>query len=77
MKSVDSVTASQEQLMGLGTTEILLLCGLALLLFGGGKIADIGKGLGDGIRNFKRGIREANEEADSVKAEPRDKKPTV
>lgn len=44
--------------MGLGTTEILLLCGLALLLFGGAKIAEIGKGLGDGIRHFKKGLRE-------------------
>lgn len=56
--------------MGLGTTEVLLLCGLALLLFGGGKIADIGKGLGDGIRHFKRGLRESDED------EPPAKKPT-
>lgn len=56
--------------MGLGTTEILLICLLALILFGGGKLADIGKGMGEGIKNFKKGIREANDEdeADDKKA---------
>ena len=49
--------------MGLGTTEILLICLLALILFGGGKLADIGKGMGEGIKNFKKGLREADEEA--------------
>lgn len=48
--------------MGLGTTEILLICLLALILFGGGKLADIGKGMGEGIKNFKKGLREANDE---------------
>lgn len=54
--------------MGLGTTEILLICLLALILFGGGKLADIGKGLGEGIKNFKKGMREANEEDDAPEA---------
>jgi len=48
--------------MGLGTTEILLICLLALILFGGGKLADIGKGMGEGIKNFKKGLKEANED---------------
>lgn len=49
--------------MGLGTTEILLICLLALILFGGGKLADIGKGMGEGIKNFKKGLRESEDEA--------------
>jgi sec-independent protein translocase protein TatA len=58
--------------MGLGTTEIVLICLLALILFGGGKLADIGRGLGDGIKNFKKGLRESNEDsraADAAKAD--------
>ncbi|WP_437671743.1 twin-arginine translocase TatA/TatE family subunit [Sorangium sp. So ce131] len=47
----------------LGPLEIALLIGLALLLFGAGRIADIGKGIGEGIRNFKKGIRDDEEEA--------------
>lgn len=56
--------------MGLGTTEILLICLLALILFGGGKLADIGKGLGEGIKNFKKGMKEANEDDLEVKKSP-------
>ena len=48
--------------MGLGTTEILLICFLALILFGGGKLADVGRGLGEGIKNFKRGLKDSDEE---------------
>ena len=33
----------------------------ALLLFGAGRIADIGKGLGEGIKNFKKGIKDDDE----------------
>lgn len=40
----------------LGLTEILLILGVALLLFGGGKISELGKGLGEGIKNFKKGL---------------------
>jgi sec-independent protein translocase protein TatA len=42
----------------LGFGEILLILGVALLLFGAGRISEIGKGLGEGIRNFKKGLRE-------------------
>jgi sec-independent protein translocase protein TatA len=45
----------------IGPTEILLIALVALLLFGAGRIADIGKGLGQGIKNFKVGLKEANE----------------
>jgi sec-independent protein translocase protein TatA len=50
----------------IGVTEILLIALVALLLFGAGRIADIGKGLGQGIKNFKQGIKEADE----IGAEP-------
>ncbi len=45
----------------LGITEILVILVIALLLFGAGRIADIGKGLGEGIKNFKKGIRDDDE----------------
>ena len=40
----------------LGLPELLVIFAIALLIFGPGKIADLGKGLGEGIRNFKSGI---------------------
>jgi len=45
----------------LSITELLLILGVALLLFGAGRIADIGKGLGEGIKNFKKGIKDEGE----------------
>jgi sec-independent protein translocase protein TatA len=44
----------------LGAPEIIVIALIALLVFGAGRIADVGKGLGQGIRNFKQGLREAS-----------------
>ena len=38
--------------------HILLIIGIALLVFGTGKFAQLGKGLGEGIRNFKSAMKE-------------------
>ncbi len=43
---------------GLGTQEILLILVVAVLLFGGKKIPELAKGLGEGIRNFKTSMKE-------------------
>ncbi len=45
----------------LGLPEILLILAVALLLFGPSKLASLGKGLGEGIRNFKTAIKEGEE----------------
>jgi len=42
----------------LGIPELLLLLGIALLIFGPGKLADFGKGLGEGIKNFKSAVKD-------------------
>lgn len=42
--------------MAVGPTQILIIALIVLLLFGAGRIAEIGKGLGQGIRNFKKGL---------------------
>jgi sec-independent protein translocase protein TatA len=46
----------------IGAPELIVIALIALLLFGAGRIADIGKGLGQGIKNFKQGLKEANAE---------------
>lgn len=47
--------------------HILLLIGIALLLFGPRKFADLGKGLGEGIRNFKQSVKTPEGEKDPQK----------
>jgi sec-independent protein translocase protein TatA len=54
---------------GLGTQEILLIAVVALVLFGGKKIPELAKGLGEGIRNFKQSVKEEDKKAEDKKAE--------
>lgn len=42
----------------IGTTELILLGGLALLLFGGKKLPEMMRGLGKGVKEFKEGMKE-------------------
>ena len=41
----------------LGMPELLVILGVAVLLFGGKKIPELAKGLGEGIRNFKTSLK--------------------
>lgn len=43
--------------MGIGWTEALLIVLVLVLLFGARRIPELAKGLGEGIRNFKSGMR--------------------
>ena len=56
----------------IGAPELIVIALIALLLFGAGRIADIGKGLGQGIKNFKQGLKEAKDDGEE---EEEDEKP--
>jgi sec-independent protein translocase protein TatA len=43
---------------GLGFPEILVICAVAVLLFGSKKIPELAKGLGEGIKNFKTALKD-------------------
>jgi len=58
-------------LLMIGTTELLLVGGLALLLFGGKKLPEMMRGLGQGVREFKKGVNEINPDVES--SEPSEK----
>lgn len=47
----------------IGTTELLLIGGLALLLVGGKKLPEMMRGLGRGVREFKDGMKETSADA--------------
>lgn len=48
------------QLLFIGSTELLLIAGIALLLFGGKKLPEMMRGLGQGVREFKKGVNDIN-----------------
>lgn len=48
--------------MGLSIGHLVIVLVIALLLFGAGRVSEIGKGLGEGIKNFKKGLKEDDEE---------------
>ncbi|MFB3916818.1 MAG: twin-arginine translocase TatA/TatE family subunit [Terriglobales bacterium] len=56
--------------MHLGGMEILVILAIALLIFGPGRLAELGKGLGEGIRNFKSSV---NDSGKSNPSEPEKK----
>jgi sec-independent protein translocase protein TatA len=45
----------------LGFQELVVILIIAVFIFGPSKIPAVGRGLGEGIRNFKKGIREASQ----------------
>lgn len=45
----------------IGTTELIVIGGAVLLLFGGKKIPELMRSLGQGVKNFKEGMHEINE----------------
>ena len=51
-----------------GTTEIILIVAVILLMFGGKKIPELMKGLGSGVKEFKNAAKD-NQPADSKKEE--------
>lgn len=53
----------------LSFTEILLILLILLLLFGAGKLPEVGKALGEGIRNFKRSVSGEEERVKEVKGQ--------
>jgi sec-independent protein translocase protein TatA len=45
-------------MFGIGTTELVIILAIILIIFGVGKLPDIGSGLGKAIRNFKKTVSE-------------------
>ncbi|MDO5570638.1 MAG: twin-arginine translocase TatA/TatE family subunit [Bacteroidales bacterium] len=55
----------------LGTWEVVIIVFAILLLFGGKKIPELMKGIGKGVKSFKEGIRDIE---DDIKIDDNDKK---
>ena len=49
-------------MFGLDTTELIIILVLVMIIFGAGKLPQVGGALGKGLRNFKDGVKEGDEE---------------
>jgi len=52
-------------MFGLGTTELIIILVLVMIIFGAGKLPQVGGALGKSLRNFKDGVKEGEEKAES------------
>ncbi len=64
-------------LLFIGTTELMLIAGIALLLFGGKKLPEMMRGMGRGISEFKKGAKEVVEPFEEVKKEVGESKKSI
>ena len=53
----DGRTRQENAMPSLGIQELLIIFVILLVIFGGSKLPLLGRGMGEGIRNFKRGLR--------------------
>ncbi len=53
----------------IGLAELVVLLVVVLILFGPGKLPEVGKALGKAVGEFRRGIREGLDEKDSSKTD--------
>lgn len=61
-------------MFGIGVPEILIIMVVALVLFGPGKLPEIGGALGKGIRDFKRAVTGVDDETDAEERKRVDQK---
>lgn len=55
-----------------GTQELLIILAIVVLLFGAKKIPDLAKGMGTGIKNFKKAMKEDESEAVASKEDSKE-----
>jgi sec-independent protein translocase protein TatA len=51
-------------MFGLGTQELLIILLIVIVVFGANKIPQLGRGLGEGIKNFKNSLKAGQEESE-------------
>ncbi len=56
-------------MFGLGTAELLVILGVAVLLFGAKRIPEVAKSIGKSFNAFKQGLKEVSDDVHEVKEE--------
>ncbi len=63
-------------MFGIGMPELIIILVIILIIFGAGKLPEIGSGIGKGIRNFKKATQEAQDEISAPKDEEKGREET-
>ncbi|MCX8022365.1 MAG: twin-arginine translocase TatA/TatE family subunit [Syntrophorhabdaceae bacterium] len=63
-------------MFGLGMPELIVIMVIVLIIFGAGKLPEIGGAIGKGIKSFKKSMKEPDEIDVTPKNEKDEKKPT-
>jgi sec-independent protein translocase protein TatA len=53
-------------MFGMGASELMIILVIILLLFGASKLPELGRSLGSGLSNFKKGLKDGDEEPTSA-----------
>ena len=53
-------------MMGIGFPELMIILVIIMIIFGAGKLPEIGSAFGNSIRNFKKSMKEAEEETEEL-----------
>ncbi len=61
-------------MFGLGLPELLIILVIVVLLFGAGRLPQIGSGIGEGIKNFRKSIKDDKNEVDVTPRKEDEKK---
>lgn len=56
-------------MMGIGFPELMIILIIIMIIFGAGKLPEIGSAFGNSIRNFKKSMKEAEENTEEVAAD--------
>ena len=51
-------------MMGMGVTELILILVVVLIIFGAGKLPEVGDALGKGIKSFRKSVKEPDKNAE-------------
>ncbi|MGI6655836.1 MAG: twin-arginine translocase TatA/TatE family subunit [Desulfobulbus sp.] len=60
-------------MFGLGMPELIVILVIVVIIFGAGKLPEIGSGIGKGIRNFKEATRSEGEPAGKIEDDEKNK----
>ena len=65
--NLDRRDKKEVEMFGLGVTELIIVLVIVVVLFGASKLPEIGSGIGEAIKNFKKSTSELSESNDAAK----------